>query len=75
VRVRTCVRYEALQMAPGPLVLQQLLGGQMRQQHLQDGLGVQTAAGVGVPHGAVAQQGLCGAGTGDGYTQIRHSVA
>ena len=62
-------------MAPGPLVLQQLLGGQMRQQHLQNGLGVKTAPGVGVPHSAVAQQRLFGMETGDRYTQMRHTVA
>lgn len=37
---------------------QQLLRAQVRQQHLDDGLGMEAVAGVGVPHHAEAQKGL-----------------
>lgn len=54
----TCVRDESLQVGSGALVLQQLLGRQVREEHLQDGLSIVAVSGVGVPHHAVAQQRL-----------------
>lgn len=54
----TCVGDESLQVRAGALVLQQLLGRHVREQHLEHRLRVLAVAGVGVPHGAVAQQRL-----------------
>lgn len=52
----TCVGDEPLQVCPGALVLEQLLGRQVCEQHLEDGLGAQTVPGVRVPHHAVAEE-------------------
>lgn len=54
----TCVWDESLQVSPCTLVLQHFLRRQVCEQHLQDGLGVLTVPGVGVPNHAVAQQRL-----------------
>lgn len=53
------------------LVLQQLLGRYVREQHLQHHLRVLTVAGVGVPHGAVAQQRLWWRIGGDDKTSLK----
>lgn len=55
----TRVRDERLQVGAGPLVLQQLLWGHVREEDLQDGLSLLAVFGVGVPHDAVPQQSLC----------------
>lgn len=55
----TCVRDQTLQVGSGTLVLKKLLGWQVSEEHLEDGLSVVTVPGVGVPHHAVAQQRLC----------------
>lgn len=46
-------------MGPGSLVLQQLLRRHVSEEHLQDPLSILTVSGIGVPHGAVAQERLC----------------
>lgn len=45
-------------MSACSLERQQLLRTQVRQQHLDDRLGMEAVAGVGVPHRAETQQGL-----------------
>lgn len=54
----TCVWDETLQVGPGPLVLQQLLGRHVCEEHLEDSLSIQTVPGVGVPHHAEPQERL-----------------
>lgn len=54
----TCVWDETLQVGPGSLVLQQLLGRQVCEEHLEDSLSVLTVPGVGVPHHTEAQERL-----------------
>ncbi len=54
----TCVRYEALEMSTSALIQQDFLWAQVCEQHLQDGLGVQTAAWISVPHHRVSQHRL-----------------
>lgn len=55
---RTCVWDETLQVGSGSLVLQQFLRGQVSEEHLEDGLGVLTIPGVGVPHHTVTKERL-----------------
>ena len=45
-------------MGASPLVLQKLFRGQVCEEHLDDSLGILAAAGVGVPHHTIAQDGL-----------------
>lgn len=45
-------------MASGALVLQQLLGRQVREEDLQDGLSILTVSGVGVPDHTEPQERL-----------------
>lgn len=46
-------------MCPGSLILQQLLGRQVCEEHLEDSLRIQTVPGIGVPDHTVAQERLC----------------
>lgn len=52
----TCVWDESLQVISCTLILQQLLGRHMCEEHLQDDLSVLTVSGVGVPHCTVVQE-------------------